>query len=810
MPMPMRREDSFDVACHHYRSAPELFSDGERLHLYALYKQATRGPAPGYNATVPKMALLRGAELAAWRQLAGTSREAARREYISAVEAVEKVGELPAPAPSNLAAPPRRKASFSRMRALGWTEDKRLLETPLDGLEPSDLVSLVNALRDKVQTLRVGHVMKAGELMRYRETMTGGDWSPRYFEVVPGMLRCYKSKTVRDLRLEVPLTAGVAVFPEAQCERRTRRSGTRFLFRLQLSEPIACASRITEIRCSCGTKADLDDWMSAVEASKAFNTGVPPPLAPVTAAAVAAASASVDVDEPRSPKSPPPKKKGDFDSQLLSRTVHRRSRPSLLSTDSSDAQSYGGFVNLIAIIAIVSNSRALLNEWHKIPLIVALNEWWASRGDGARFFGDGGPPGDAVIDPVVPAEIVFSAAAVVACFGAAVLVERVAAQVHRYNGLWHLLRALVVLGSLVLPLRFTQDAPVRPGTHAAILLLACTAMMKLLSYAHTNAELRRQYVRRVAETDDAPKRVRSLAALQRGASFADLGDEAAKQGLLRNPLSPPKPHGVFNSNEYPRNLTVKDMALFVCFPTLVYQTAYPRTARVRKRWLLKRVLELAVVLSVMLLLVTQFVAPTVRATMEPVKKRKLGTLLERLMALAIPTLFVWILMFVALFELWLSIVAELTRFGDRLFYRDWWNARKFDDYWRLWNLPVHNWLVRHVFFPCLNLGLNKTGATAVVFFVSAALHELLVSAPCHLVRLYAFAGMMTQVPLIAVTNVIDERMPSSRAGNVLFWLVFCVVGQPMCLILYFHDTVSKAEGSASLLDLLAPKLRPEL
>ena len=229
----------------------------------------------------------------------------------------------------------------------------------------------------------------------------------------------------------------------------------------------------------------------------------------------------------------------------------------------------------------------------------------------------------------------------------------------------------------------------------------------------------------------------------------------------------------------------------------------------RRRWLLKRFAELAVVLSAMLLLVTQFVAPTVRGTLEPFERLDVASLVERLMALAVPTLFVWILMFVALFELWLSIVAEVTRFGDRLFYRDWWNARKFDDYWRLWNLPVHNWLVRHVFFPCLNLGLNKTAATAVVFFISAALHELLVSAPCHLLRLYAFAGMMTQVPLIALTNAINERLPSSRAGNVLFWLVFCVVGQPMCLVLYFHDTVSES-GVPAVVGAAAAGLRGEL
>ena len=38
--------------------------------------------------------------------------------------------------------------------------------------------------------------------------------------------------------------------------------------------------------------------------------------------------------------------------------------------------------------------------------------------------------------------------------------------------------------------------------------------------------------------------------------------------------------------------------------------------------------------------------------------------------------------------------------------------------------------------------------------------------------------------------MIAEKLPNSRLGNFLFWLTFCVVGQPMCIMLYFHDTVA--------------------
>ena len=46
---------------------------------------------------------------------------------------------------------------------------------------------------------------------------------------------------------------------------------------------------------------------------------------------------------------------------------------------------------------------------------------------------------------------------------------------------------------------------------------------------------------------------------------------------------------------------------------------------------------------------------------------------------------------------WLNILGELTRFGDREFYKDWWNAATVGDYWKLWNMPVHKWLLRTVY-----------------------------------------------------------------------------------------------------------------
>mmetsp|Transcript_17534 Transcript_17534/g.70436 ORF Transcript_17534/g.70436 Transcript_17534/m.70436 type:complete len:130 (-) Transcript_17534:846-1235(-) len=91
----------------------------------------------------------------------------------------------------------------------------------------------------------------------------------------------------------------------------------------------------------------------------------------------------------------------------------------------------------------------------------------------------------------------------------------------------------------------------------------------------------------------------------------------------------------------------------------------------------------------------------------------------------------------------------------------------------------------------------------VVFLVSAAVHELLVSVPCHFVRLWAFLGMMAQIPLIALTNWIYDKLPSkSRVGNYLFWVSFCIIGQPACLMLYFHDWLKEHEAIKTTADLI--------
>ena len=100
---------------------------------------------------------------------------------------------------------------------------------------------------------------------------------------------------------------------------------------------------------------------------------------------------------------------------------------------------------------------------------------------------------------------------------------------------------------------------------------------------------------------------------------------------------------------------------------------------------------------------------------------------------------------------------------------------------------VHYWLIRHLYFPLIRLRISKKMSTFIVFLVSAVVHELLVSVPFHMVRPWSFIGMMMQMPLVAITKYLYRKYPGSSVGNIIFWLSFCVVGQPMAVLLYTVD-----------------------
>ena len=79
------------------------------------------------------------------------------------------------------------------------------------------------------------------------------------------------------------------------------------------------------------------------------------------------------------------------------------------------------------------------------------------------------------------------------------------------------------------------------------------------------------------------------------------------------------------------------------------------------------------------------------------------------------------------------------------------------------------------------------------------MHEVLISVPFHMVRPWSFFGMMGQMPLIALTKRLDRRWPGSSIGNIIFWVSFCLVGQPMAILLYTLDYWQMTRGEEEIM-----------
>ncbi|XP_037459663.1 diacylglycerol O-acyltransferase 1-2 isoform X2 [Triticum urartu] len=283
-----------------------------------------------------------------------------------------------------------------------------------------------------------------------------------------------------------------------------------------------------------------------------------------------------------------------------------------------------------------------------------------------------------------------------------------------------------------------------------LMFIASITWLKLVSFAHTNYDIR----------------------------------------VLSQSIEKGATHGSSIDEENIKGPTINSVVYFMLAPTLCYQPSYPRTAFTRKGWVTRQLIKCVVFTGLMGFIIEQYINPIVQNSKHPLKGNFLDAI-ERVLKLSVPTLYVWLCMFYSFFHLWLNILAELLRFGDREFYKDWWNAKTVEEYWRMWNMPVHKWIVRHIYFPCIRNGLSKGCAILIAFLVSAVFHELCIAVPCHIFKLWAFSGIMFQIPLLFLTKYLQEKFKNTMVGNMIFWFFFSIVGQPMCVLLYYHDVMNR-------------------
>lgn len=90
-----------------------------------------------------------------------------------------------------------------------------------------------------------------------------------------------------------------------------------------------------------------------------------------------------------------------------------------------------------------------------------------------------------------------------------------------------------------------------------------------------------------------------------------------------------------NLVQYPDNLNLKDIFYFILAPTLCYELNFPRTQRIRKRFLLKRIFEVVIGIQIIFAVMQQYMIPSVKNSLIPFSNMDVAKATERLLKLAV-------------------------------------------------------------------------------------------------------------------------------------------------------------------------------
>lgn len=640
-------------------------------------------------------------------------------------------------------------------------------------------------LRDLV-TAKASHAPSwCGYLYKYRPYAAGllhQPWELRFVVVSGCVLQYYKSErdTVFHPRGHINL-AGTVLEVEGVKNRRFWTFG------------VADRSGLSLIRLSSESQEEADKWLLALERAGCERRELTPDArsrSPLRSADVRWEKRGSSPVPGSAPKANTPgvrnryrgeaqreqleasssDSKAERSLMIASTPMHTAPRASLLSSERVAHQRHAGLINLGMVILIAANSRLIIENLLKYGIRFNLANYVRSALQ---------PSGNLALLLCWPGLLACCLTAyAIECLGLLLVKREIKAadalvkkgmprsEARRTaRGSSLLLRTDTWMAALNLcnltvelvgPCAVVLCTPPDPLSSFFLVFTAVVWWLKLVSYAHTNWDLRN--ARRFDQVRPGER-----------------GSGQGLEGCGDAPL------------QYPENLTLANLCYFVLVPTLCYQVNYPRNTRFRPRWLLRRLLELAIYMGLLLFITDQYIGPTIYNSLGPLQDMDWVRCVERLLKLALPTLYWWLVMFYLLFHVWLNILAEVTRFADREFYKDWWNATTIGEYWRTWNQPVHKWVLRHVYYPLNRHGVSKAAAGIVVFLISAFFHELLVGVPLHMLRAWAFLGIMGQVPMMYLTEALRKKVKNDQVGNIIFWISFCIIGQPLSLMLYYHE-----------------------
>ncbi|KAH8374560.1 hypothetical protein KR200_001137 [Drosophila serrata] len=231
---------------------------------------------------------------------------------------------------------------------------------------------------------------------------------------------------------------------------------------------------------------------------------------------------------------------------------------------------------------------------------------------------------------------------------------------------------------------------------------------------------------------------------------------------------------------------------FLFAPTLIYRDSYPRTSHIRWKFALNRLLEVVAIAFLYAFIHERHIHEHFgQYGLEPMDASKL---ILKLFGMLLPCQVIFLCGFYLILHSWLNFTAELLRFGDRMFYKDWWTSHTYDAYYRNWNVVVHDWLYEYVYkdmYVHVFRG-SKLAASLAVFMISAVVHEQVLGLALQMF----FPVMFFFFGIVGVSLVFLMRSAPKILGNVFLWFSL-ISGNGILISLYAMEHYAKKNCNLS-------------